>query len=100
GIYEFKTFISGKIRESLAGLATQPQTVSTTLASVQDWQPELRSVATLRALNGADLSSQVAGIVSAIHFESGTDVTKGTLLLELQSADDVAKLQALQATAA
>jgi len=98
GIYEFKSFVSGKIRESLAGLATQPQTVSTAEASVQDWQPHLRSVGTLRAENGADLSPQVAGIVSALHFESGADVTKGTLLIELQAADDIAKLRARAAT--
>ena len=100
GIAWFKNLVAGKIHESLAGLANQPQTVSTTAATLQDWQPQLQAVGTLRALNGTDVSSQVAGIVSAIHFESGADVAKGTLLIELQAADDVAKLQALQATAA
>jgi membrane fusion protein (multidrug efflux system) len=50
-------------------------------------------------VNGANLSPQVAGTVSALHFNSGADVKKGDLLLELQSADDVAKLEALKATA-
>jgi membrane fusion protein (multidrug efflux system) len=54
----------------------------------------------LRAVNGADLSAQVAGIVAAIHFESGADVKAGTLLVELASGDDVAKLQSLKAAAA
>src|SRR6185503_455186 len=38
--------------------------------------------------------------VSALHFESGADVKAGTLLVELQSADDLGKLQSLKATAA
>lgn len=100
GVFGFKAFVAGKIRESLAGFATMPQTVSTAKATVQDWQPHLEAVGSLRALNGADLSSQVSGIVSAIHFESGADVKEGDLLLELASADDLAKLQSLKAAAA
>jgi len=100
GIYGFKNFVSGKIRESLAGVASAPQTVSTTEAALEEWQPQLQAVGSLRAMNGTDISPDVAGIVSAIHFESGADVTKGALLVELQDADDIAKLQSLQATAA
>ena len=51
-------------------------------------------------MNGAELSSQASGIVSAIHFDSGADVKAGTLLVELTAADDVAKLQSLKAVAA
>ncbi len=76
------------------------QTVSTTVAGVQEWQAKLEAVGSLRAVNGADLSSQVAGTVSALHFESGAEVKAGTLLVELASADDVGKLKSLQAAAA
>src|SRR6202008_4243830 len=54
----------------------------------------------LRAVNGADLSPQVAGTVSALHFESGAEVKAGTLLVELAQADDVGKLKSLEAAAA
>jgi membrane fusion protein (multidrug efflux system) len=77
-----------------------PQTVSTMVAGVQEWQTKQEAVGSLRAVNGADLSAQVAGTVSALHFESGADVKAGTLLVELASADDVGKLQSLKAAAA
>jgi membrane fusion protein (multidrug efflux system) len=77
-----------------------PQTVSTMVAGAQSWQPKLSAVGSLRAVNGADLSSQIAGTVSAIHFESGAEVKAGTLLVELAQADDVGKLKSLQAAAA
>jgi membrane fusion protein (multidrug efflux system) len=77
-----------------------PQTVSTMVAGLQDWQPELNAVGSLRAVNGADLSSQIAGTVSALHFESGAEVKAGTLLVELAQADDIGKLKSLQAAAA
>jgi len=84
----------------MSSMGYPPQTVSTVVAGTQDWQPQLEGVGSLRAVNGADLSAQVAGTVSALHFESGADVKAGTLLVELQSADDVGKLQSLKATAA
>lgn len=100
GIAWIKGKAAAGSHQFLAGLASQPQTVSTTEAATQVWQPQLRAVGSFRAMNGTDISPQVAGIVSALHFESGADVTKGTLLVELQAADDIAKLQSLQATAA
>ena len=87
-------------KQFIATLANPPQTVSTTVAAKQSWQPQLKAIGSLRAMRGADLSSQVGGIVSAIHFESGAEVAQGTLLIELSSADDVAKLDSLKATAA
>ena len=84
-------------KQVLAQFANPPQTVSTTVAAAQEWQPELRAIGSLRAVRGADLSPQVGGTVSAIHFDSGVDVKEGDVLIELSSADDVAKLNSLKA---
>jgi len=86
-------------KQVLAQFANPPQTVSTTVAAEQEWQPELKAIGTLRAMRGADLSPQVGGTVSAIHFDSGADVKAGDLLIELSSADDLAKLNSLKAQA-
>jgi membrane fusion protein (multidrug efflux system) len=88
------------IKQFLATLQNPPQTVSAMEATRQSWQKQLRAIGTLRAVRGADLSPQVGGLVSAIHFDSGKEVEQGTLLLELLSADDVAKLESLKAAAA
>ena len=95
----FVNFRSGMIRQALASLADPPQTVSTTTATVTEWQPRLTAVGSFRAVNGADLALQLAGVVDRIHFESGKDVEAGDVLLDLHKQDDVAKLQSLQATA-
>lgn len=76
-----------------------PITVSTTKASEQRWQPTLSSVGTLRAVNGADLATEVAGLVTAVPLKSGEEVKQGQLLLQLRDGDDVAQLQQLQANA-
>lgn len=98
-VFGFQAFKSAMIGKLMASLANPPQTVSTTVAASQDWQPQLEAVGSLRAVNGASLSPQVPGLVSAVHFESGADVQKGDLLLELAASDDIAKLEALKATA-
>ncbi|HKO06123.1 MAG TPA: efflux RND transporter periplasmic adaptor subunit [Alphaproteobacteria bacterium] len=100
GIFGFEAFKGAKIKEFLASQGAPPQTVSTAVAELQTWQSHLEAVGSLRAVNGAELSSQASGIVSAIHFDSGADVKAGTLLVELTAADDVAKLQSLKAVAA
>jgi membrane fusion protein, multidrug efflux system len=85
------------------GFAAQGQpkfTVSTTKAQFQDWLPQLSAIGSLRAESGADLSAEVAGIVDVIRFGSGDDVKAGQLLLQLRSADDVAHLESLRASAA
>src|SRR6185437_8031590 len=99
-IFTFEwVLLPGFKKQILAQFANPPQTVSTMVAGTQDWQPELRAIGTLRAVRGADLSPQVGGTVSAIHFDSGADVKEGDLLIELSSADDVAKLNSLKAQA-
>jgi len=98
-VFGFEAFKSVMIGKFLKTLANPPQTVSTMVAHSQEWQSQLEAVGSLRAVNGANISGQISGIVSAIHFESGADVKKGALLLELMAADDIAHLEALKATA-
>lgn len=77
-----------------------PQTVSASVARYREQSIHLRAVGTLQAVQGVEVSGQVGGLVSSIHFDSGAEVKKGALLVSLVANDDVAKLQALQATAA
>lgn len=99
GVFGYRAVVNHFIQQFMASRGIPPQTVSTTTADVSAWQPEMQAVGTLRAVRGVDLSAQVAGIVSEIHFKSGDDVEAGTLLVKLRDADDVAKLNALKATA-
>jgi membrane fusion protein (multidrug efflux system) len=100
GVFGYGTFYNRMVSKFMASRGVPPQTVSTIKADISEWQPEMRAVGTLRAVRGADLSAQVSGIVSEVHFESGSEVAEGTLLVKLMDADDVAKLNALKATAA
>lgn len=100
GVFGFDAFRARAIQSYMATLADPPQTVSTMVAASQEWQSKLEAVGSVRAVNGANLSAEVPGIVSAVHFESGANAKEGDLLLELTAADDIAHLNALKATVA
>jgi membrane fusion protein, multidrug efflux system len=99
GIFGFQEFKAKMIAQVMASQGAPTQTVSTANAEYQEWQPRLEAVGSLRAVNGADLALEVAGIVDAIHFNSGDDVEAGVPLLQLTADDDIAKLHSLEAAA-
>ena len=99
GIFGFEAFRSIMTKKFFASRGAPVQTVSTVVASVQDWQPHLDAVGSLRAVNGADLALEVSGVVSKLDFKSGEDVAAGAELLTLNAEDDVAKLHSLEAVA-
>jgi membrane fusion protein (multidrug efflux system) len=99
GVFGFETFRNVMIKKFMASMGNQPQTVATAKAEEHDWQPHLEAVGSLKAVNGADLSVEVPGIVDAISFNSGDEVAAGALLLRLRADDDIAKLHSLEALA-
>jgi membrane fusion protein, multidrug efflux system len=78
-------------RRAITAMANPPQTVSTIVAEAQAWPNVLEAVGSIRAISGADLSAQVASIVSASHFQSGTEVQKGALDPRLRAIYDLAQ---------
>jgi len=100
GIFGWQTFMAKMMSKYMGAAATAPQTVSTITAAEDKWQSQLQATGSLRAVRGADLSSQASGIVDEIHFDSGNEVAAGKVLLRLRPLDDYALLQQLEAAAA
>ncbi len=74
-----------------------PQTVTTTTATYDAWQPSLNAVGTLRAAKGADLAFEVAGVVTEVGTPPGSEVKQGQLLVQLNDSVETAQLRQLQA---
>jgi len=96
GIYAFQQFRNKMIQQAIKGQANPPQSVSTTVTQTSPWQPSVEAVGNLRASNGTSLASEVSGIVTAIHFDSGAIVKTGQLILELNAAPLKAQLEQLK----
>jgi len=99
GIFGFQAFKASMIKKFMTAMGSPPQTVSAAKAGYSEWQPKIEAVGSLRAVLGADLSLEVAGVVDTITFNSGDDIEQGKLLLKLRAGDDVAKLESLRAVA-
>jgi len=99
GIFGFKAWKGYMMGQKMAARGMPSQTVSTIKADYQIWQSRLEAIGSLRAMRGTDLSPEVPGMVSAIHFKQGDEVKAGVLLLELDAKSDIARLQSLKAVA-
>lgn len=97
GVFGFKMYGKKMMMQSMAAMGNPAQTVSSYKATLEEWRNELKAVGTLRAVKGTDVAPELAGTVENIFVESGQDVEEGTLLVQLRSQDDQAKLAALEA---
>lgn len=97
GFNTLKGMMAGK---AMAGPAEPPQTVTTTEAGIQEWQPALSAVGTVRAVRGADLAFEVAGVVVTVDAKPGSEVRQGQPLVSLNDTVEAAQLRQLQTSAA
>ncbi len=95
-----KGFLSG-------AFVPKPTAVSVEPVKAEKWPPQLAAIGTLRAYQGIVIAPQAAGVVSAIHFESGGDVNAGDLLISIDDsveqadlANNLAQLKNAEATLA
>lgn len=75
-----------------------PITVSTVVAKTTTWQPTLKSVGTLVAVNGVDVNARVSGQVVGIYFKSGDIVKENQSLVQLDDSIDRQTLRNDEAT--
>jgi membrane fusion protein (multidrug efflux system) len=73
------------------------ETVSTAQVTRESWDRTVESVGSMRAVQGADLSTEESGVVTKILFENGAEVQEGDLLVELDTDTEQANLRSAEA---
>ena len=76
-----------------------PEYVTSAIVKEELWRQTLDAVGSLTAVQGVLVSTEVAGKVDDLHFESGESVESGQLLVELDTSTEEAQLAAAQAEA-
>ena len=95
GIFGWKYY---QIQQAAANRqAPPPATVAVTTVGTDHWRPELKAVGTLVAAKGTRVTTEVAGIVEEIAFESGQTVAAGDVLVRLNDDVEQAELRGLVA---
>jgi membrane fusion protein, multidrug efflux system len=82
---------------AMAAAGPPPEVVGTAAAKQETWEDRLFSVGTVATSRGVTVSSEMAGTVQAIRFESGQRVRQGQILVELDRSVELAQLAAAQA---
>ncbi|MFC4728049.1 efflux RND transporter periplasmic adaptor subunit [Coralloluteibacterium thermophilus] len=99
GIFFVKWFGNRAMNQFLDNMPQPPATISAAEAVRETWSEAVQAVGTLEAVNGANVTTEAGGVVSAIHFEAGQEVAAGDVLLHLNASTEIATLRALEASA-
>jgi membrane fusion protein, multidrug efflux system len=100
GIIGFLKF--WQIRSAMAAnanFAPPPETVTSAIAREDTWQHRIEAPGSLRPVQGVILSTESAGKVAEIVFQSGEKVSKGQTLVRLDVSVEEAELKAATARA-
>src|SRR3954447_16761793 len=90
GYFKVTQFMGFAQLAKSGAFAPPPTAVTTTIAAKSQWQPTLETIGTIVAINGVTISTDLAGIVSKIAFESGSQVKAGDLLVQLNTDQEQA----------
>ena len=86
------------IKGFIAGAPRPVPSVAVAEAKTETWQSRIAAIGTFRAVQGIDVAPQVGGVMRSIHFDSGQDVTKGQLLVQIDDSVEQADLKSNLAT--
>ncbi|MGO3126519.1 MAG: efflux RND transporter periplasmic adaptor subunit [Luteimonas sp.] len=73
--------------------------VTTTIVQPRTWNDSLTALGTVNARESITVTAKVSEIVQRVHFDSGDEVTAGTVLVTLSGNQQQATLQAAEAAA-
>ena len=99
GLGYFQFFVKPEMIKGFIAKAPPPvATVAVTEAKKEEWVERIPAVGTFRAVQGIELAPQIGGVIRAFHFDSGQEVARGTLLVELDDSVEQADLKSNLAT--
>lgn len=93
----FNLFKQKMIAQFMANRPEPEFPVTAMVTKAQDWVPTIEAIGFIEPNQGVTLSTELAGTIDAITFESGTRVKAEQLLLSLDSSVEKANLRASQA---
>src|SRR3990167_6568566 len=98
-IFFYKVFMGFMMNRYFASLENPIITVSAAQAKYTAWQPPLKSVGSVRATLGVNVTAQLGGMIQTIYFQPGATVKEGAVLVQQNADPDIAQLHALEANA-
>ncbi|KAB2825049.1 efflux RND transporter periplasmic adaptor subunit [Aliivibrio finisterrensis] len=92
----FNLFVKHKISVTLANLPTPVYPVSVEKLSPRIWPQRISAIGFIEPNQGANISTEIAGIIKSIDFKNGAKVERNQTLLSLDSSVQQAQLKTLE----
>ena len=86
------------IGQFFAHFQRPPESVATARAEMRQWTPRFEATGSVHAEQQIQVTTEVAGKVKTIDFDSGASVKKGDVLVQLDADVDKADLKGLEAS--
>jgi membrane fusion protein, multidrug efflux system len=83
--------------EQFAAMQPPPEAVTTLVAAAEQWPATLSAIGTVAAVQGVTVSADLPGVVDKITFASGTTISAGDVLVQLDTRQEQAQLAAAEA---
>lgn len=93
GVFGYTLFRQNAISDFLANRPEPTTPVTAVEAQIQAWPRYIPATGWLTAVNGVDVSAEVAGRVEKLNFKSGNFVTTGDILVQLDNDVEKAEVQ-------
>ena len=97
GIFGYKYFV--QMQAGGPGGGARPANITATAVASEQWQGKRESVGSLTAVDRVAVSTEVAGTIDTLDFDSGDQVETGDRLAGLDTNVDQAELRGLEAEA-
>src|SRR5437870_2482426 len=98
-VFAFGIKILQIVKMTSTPMVMPPTTVTSASVKEEDWAPRLTAVGSVSAVQGAVVSTELAGVVSEISFDSGAVAKKGEVLMKLDASQEEALLRSAEADA-
>jgi membrane fusion protein (multidrug efflux system) len=99
-VFGMKWFGNKMMIQYVEHMPVPSATITAGAVKAMTWDNSLEAIGTLVPVNGADVTTESGGIVTAIRFEAGDHVKAGAPLITLSSANERAELKKLESQAA
>lgn len=80
-----------------AAMQPPPDAVTTIVAAREEWPATLNAIGTVAAVQGVTVSADLPGLVDRIEFDSGRNVRKGDVLVQLDTRQEQAQFAGAEA---
>ena len=98
-IFGYRIFMGKMMQKMMVSGKAPADVVSAIQVQSASWQPRIKSVGSIRAARGVDITTESPGIVKEIFFNSGDEAKAGQALVKLNADTDRAQLRALKIAA-